>query len=698
MATQKLNIDIVARDKSKQALNSLKGRLSKVKASIFNLRNAFIGLGAGLVIRNLVNTGKQLEGLQVRLKFLFGSAQEGAKAFDEMSKYASKVPFSLEQIQQGAGVLAVVSKDAEQMAKMMKITGNVAAVTGLDFRTTAEQIQRSMSAGISAADLFRDRGVKAMLGFKAGATVSIEETVAAFDRVFGEGGKFDGATDALAKTFEGTLSMIGDEFFNFKKTLLEAGFFEELKKQFGDLDKFLKNNAKEIDKIATAVGENLAQGIVGAVKIGKDLIPTLKNIGKALKGMIDGFNALPDFVKEVGLIGAVLFGKKGVVALAGISFIMDKITDFVNDTKIKAGIIDTSNLKDVQTRLDIINNKLDKGTIIMDRQKVLTDDRYVDLKDVVTLSEDTIKQLKKEKEELQLILLNSKGALYLLVEQNKKKKEFLRLQKEEFKHLFDIGKAEKSIAKSAEKNRKLELFLLEEKNKRRLEFLRLEKEAMDKIGEQKTTFEQIGEQIKKNNEEFSLSGEIFSTLQSFTSSFSRSLAEALVYGKSLNKSFKELAKGLLVDILAKMIERIILLGIEKLIIEKLFKQDTKRLDMEKNITAEKRKQVYWQTLLLALTGGASFFGLGGSAKQHGGAVSKGRPVLVGERGPELFYPNTTGQITQNARGTGGGPVNVNFSITALDASGFSEMLIQNRGTISHIINQAVNERGASNIV
>jgi hypothetical protein len=45
----------------------------------------------------------------------------------------------------------------------MEITGNVAAVTGLDFKTTAEQIQRSMSAGISAADLFRDKGVKGIL-------------------------------------------------------------------------------------------------------------------------------------------------------------------------------------------------------------------------------------------------------------------------------------------------------------------------------------------------------------------------------------------------------------------------------------------------------------------------------------------------------------------------------------------------------
>ena len=58
---QRLNIDIVARDKSKQALNSVQGALAKLRGAVFNLQNAFIGLGAGLVARNLVNTGKELE-------------------------------------------------------------------------------------------------------------------------------------------------------------------------------------------------------------------------------------------------------------------------------------------------------------------------------------------------------------------------------------------------------------------------------------------------------------------------------------------------------------------------------------------------------------------------------------------------------------------------------------------------------------
>jgi len=260
-ATQRMNIDILARDKTAKAVNSSRKRFEGLKKSLLNVKTAMAGIGFALLARNLIKTGMSIEGLQVRLKFLFGTAEEGAKAFDKMAEFASKVPFSLEQIQQGAGVLAVVSKDANQLAKIMEITGNVAAVTGLDFKTTAEQIQRSLSAGISAADLFREKGVRDMLGFQAGATVSIQETVVAFERVFGKGGRFGNATDELAKTFEGTLSMIGDKIFNFKRAILEAGLFPELKKQFGDLDNFLADNGEQIDKIAKTIGETLGKAV-----------------------------------------------------------------------------------------------------------------------------------------------------------------------------------------------------------------------------------------------------------------------------------------------------------------------------------------------------------------------------------------------------------------------------------------------------
>jgi hypothetical protein len=84
--------------------------------------------------------------------------------------------------------------------------------------------------------------------------------------------------------------------------------------------------------------------------------------------------------------------------------------------------------------------------------------------------------------------------------------------------------------------------------------------------------------------------------------------------------------------------------------------------------------------------------------EKGGAVAKGQPVMVGEQGAELFIPNSTGQITQSARGTGGGATTVNFNINTVDASGFEELLIRSRGTITQLINNAVNEQGRGSVI
>ncbi len=83
---------------------------------------------------------------------------------------------------------------------------------------------------------------------------------------------------------------------------------------------------------------------------------------------------------------------------------------------------------------------------------------------------------------------------------------------------------------------------------------------------------------------------------------------------------------------------------------------------------------------------------------QGGAVSKGQPTIVGERGAELFIPNSSGQIQQSARGTGKGSVNVNFTVNAIDTRGFSEALAENRGTITSIINNALAEKGRGELV
>ena len=584
MASQKLNIDIVAKDRSKKALTGLQGSLSRLKASVFNLRNSFIALGAGLVIRNIINTGKQIENLQVQLKFLFGSAKEGAKAFDEMAKFASKVPFSLEEIQRGSGVLAVVSEDAEELAHLMKITGNVAAVTGLDFKTTAEQIQRSLSAGISAADLFRDKGVKDMLGFKAGATASVEETAAAFDRVFGEGGKFDGATDELAKTFSGTLSMIGDKVFNFKRILLDAGFFSELKRQFGDLNKFLEDNAKQIEEMAITIGKNLAIAIV--------------NAAKAIKILTQNFRELID------VLGILLVAFGGTIKIIiGTALILNNLNKRIRDLL---------------------------GTV----------------KEVVNPFEETAKAGEK-----------------IIITTKKQTKE-LEKQKKIYFNIFESHRKLIEAVDDYNLRHRTTVEILRDLNEETL------KDMLGKFKDIKTIIaEGINNGITK---------------------FSDALARSIILGEKLGETFRKMAQTILVSILSYMIE----MGIRLAIDIAYQKIKTMWLERQKNIMKD---QLRIQTAMMAMSGNPmALIGLLGF--QHGGAVSKGQPAIVGERGPELFIPNSSGQITQNARGTGGSPVNVNFSITTLDATGFNDMLINNRGTISSIINEAVNERGERSIV
>ena len=246
MARNKLRFDIDAKDRTKQAFGRIRRSLNGLRKSVFSVKGALLGLGAGMVAKSFLKTAMDIENLQLRFKFLFKTTKEGNKAFAELTKFAAKVPFSLEQIAQGSGNLAVVTKDAEELAKMLEITGNVAAVTGLDFRTTAEQIQRSFGAGIGAADLFRDRGVRALMGFQAGAKVTIEETKARFFELFGKGGAFGEAANEMANTFTGTLSMLGDKWFKFQMETVESAFFSKLKEKFGNLNDFLDTHAEKV--------------------------------------------------------------------------------------------------------------------------------------------------------------------------------------------------------------------------------------------------------------------------------------------------------------------------------------------------------------------------------------------------------------------------------------------------------------------
>ena len=686
MATKKVNIDIIAKYKSKQALKGVRGSLDGIKKSIFNVRNAFIGLGTGLAIRSIVNTGKEIEGLQVRLKFLFGTAEEGSKAFDEMAKFASEVPFSLAEIQRGAGVLAVVSKDSKELANIMKITGNVAAVTGLDFKTTAEQIQRSLSAGISAADLFRDRGVKAMLGFKAGAKVSVEETVEAFERVFGAGGKFDGATDQLAQTFEGTLSMIGDKIFNFKRTILEAGFFPELKKQFKDLDNFLANQSDALDKMAIKIGKGLAIAVKNLgdaiifVKENVDLFAgalgtliALKVAGfffgaaTALAGLTAGMKAFNFATKKNIIFGSIM------VFASAMGFLISKFKEFKGEL---ATEFDNKSIKELKEDLEASEEAMRKYAGLGAAGLPKVNKELANQKILIELIAEKTNELN---------LANGKAIQQM--------RDSLKLQKE--KNEFNLQDVIDELKKEQE--------AIDKKEKAVREIL--EKNKIDSI---RIFHEMQAEKERINNEakvlEIKKEIEHFQHLKKIHKDYADSRIKSDQDLKDKEDKMRVIATEHTISEARSTLE--ILAGMNKRAFEALKVVRTAEAIINTHSAAVTAFYKFggWPTGIIPAAATvakgmamvAQIQSTSYSGRQQGGMVKEGQPYMVGEAGKELFVPNQSGTIVPNH--DLGQPVNVNFNINTVDARGFNELLVNSRGVIVNMINNAVNEKGRAAII
>ena len=640
---QNLKINILVNDKSKEAFSRLDKNLGKLKSSIFNLKNAFLGFGAGVVIKGFVDAGIQIENLGVQLTALFGSAKAGQKALQEVTKYAIKTPFELKNIQQGITSLAVVRKTAEEAGisfeELLKITGNTATLLGNDFALASLQVQRSLSAGIASAELFRERGVTAMAGFTAGVRTSALDSAKALKKTFGTGGEFGSLTDELSKTVAGTISNIKDSFFTFQVAVSE-GMFGALKSQLGDLQNFIITNETQIQQFGRNIGEGLAKVIV--------------KLGEAVVFARDHFEGLKQVLIAIVLIkigsffltlGAVLYDLTKIVR--GLTIAMLSNPAFATAGLIVAGIgLITSAILSAKDATDAWANSLEE----------------IDLTEFIG-------------QKIPNKILKDTDSFGFNVLKNPELRQFRGSGKPQFgfegsPELMGRGRSEQ----------KLSLF---EKTRTALEELN---------NKQLKTFEEKMANIHKIVAEGISTG---------ITKVSESLARSVVLGENLLQSFRALAQQLLINILSALIEQVAIMVIMKLFKKEEIQKEAEKDNLIRKQNSNLKRQIALQAILMAMGGGGGsglFQGGFGGARASGGTVSKGQPYLVGERGAELFIPNSTGQVAQSARGMGSGQTTVNFNINTLDARGFDELLVRNRGTITQIINSAVNERGAKSLI
>ena len=612
---QNLVLNILAKDKTKMAFNGIRAGLSNLRNSIFSVQSALLTIGAGLVGRSFIKVGRDVEQLRLRFFFLFGSVNEGRKAFDTLVKFAGRVPFTLEEIAQASGNLAVVSKDAEALGNNLELVGNIAAVTGIDFRIAAEQVQRSLSAGLASAEIFRERGVRAMLGFKSGVSLNAEQSGEALLKVFGPGGKFGKAAEVLGTTFDGTLSMISDKVFQFQLQTNEAGFFDFLKGGLITINKLAEENAVVLRKMATSLAKGMMtfieEAVVGFIKTVSAIKVVFKTIGSGIMGIIDIINFLPPVVRELGIIGFLALGTKGRLLVFAIGLIINQIQKLLKKLGIEVDL-------GLNKGLEETNNKINGARAIFERMKVEIE-----------------------------------------------------------KNTIEVSNMKKEVEKANQEAEKL---------KRNISPFRKEIEKLNEDSLKKLT---------------TLSKQAFEIFDMGVKGLSKGIAESIVLGKDLENTFRNLANQILIKLIGALVEVAIKIGVQIALENTTILQLLTKLGIEKQITTEKKAQNDAQKAANRDNAKTTFFNIVSSfigGKSQGGALGKGQPSIVGERGPELFIPNSSGQITQNARGMSGRSAVVNFNINTIDSRGFDEALQQNRGTITAIINNALTEKGRGELI
>ena len=268
--------------------------------------------GAALGLKSALDAAQSVENLNITLQTLYGDAELAAAAMETVSTQAAGLTFALSDIQSGVPSLALVEDKLGGLDNAIQFTSGIASAFGMSFQEAATNVQRALTAGIGSADLFRDKGVKAFLGFQEGVEYTAAQTQELMLNAFEE---VTAANELAAGTLTGQFSMIEDAAFQVSESFGTA-FGETLKELLGGLNESFAQNKERILEIAAALGESLGRALTLVI-----------NNADLLAGIFAGLFAAAVTTKIIGVATAIInFGKAlaaarvtaiGLMALTG---------------------------------------------------------------------------------------------------------------------------------------------------------------------------------------------------------------------------------------------------------------------------------------------------------------------------------------------------------------------------------------------
>ena len=651
---------------------------------------AVAGVAGGAMIKSFIDAGNTTDQYRLRLNALLGSVEEGNRLFADMADFAGAVPFEYEKIMSSATQLAGVMKGGvEEVNKWMPLIADLSAVSGLGIEKTTEQVIRMYSAGAASADLFRERGILSMLGFQAGVSVSAEATrkklISEWEKT---GSKFNGASQKLAETWEGKVSMLNDAWFQFKDNVAKSGLMDVALESLGELMakiKELKDNgkldewAKDIAegtksakdnfiKIAEVLDKVFPDGSMGAMLVGATAL--MLKLGKRMsalavigtkmyeslsQGARDNKQVTFEQWQEFSALEKVMF-EAGVLVRG-----QSEILAYFNERQksVRAG---TDGLLDsymnIGNYLPSLSGAYERLTGAM-FQQMGGRDATPSVLDVMPQGDDGEGEVETERNKANAIAEAKKEAFF----------NYLTYQKAGIEQaVMDAQSADEFEREMLERRR----VLLEEDAE--LEIERRDFLLEDQFNRLSETEQAVATWIS-NIQPLSqaIAGEITKTFDTVSNGIGNAMANAIVYGKSIGKAMKEMGQQVAASII-KMLTSIMAQKAIAWLAEKLGLVSTGAIAMAKGLS-----EVYvnsfasasaiplygWAiapavasaNLAMATAGavGAKSAGAGLGGAFHGGMdyVPKETSYLL-DKGERVLSPNQNSDLTSFLSGGGGG--------------------------------------------
>ena len=635
MATKKVNIDIIAKDKSKQALKNVQGNLDKVKSSAGKLKAALVAIGGALVVREVLRVTAEFEDLRDSLKSVTGSAEGGAKAFEFISDFATRTQFSVQDLSRS--FITLKASGIEPTEKLLRVFTDTAAVTTdqlgvLDAMTRV--FSRGVQGGLGLEELnqIADRGIPVF---------RILEKQLGITRL--EISKFGQTTEGARKILKALEKGLGEEF---------AGATEE---KLDNLSVSFSNFGIALDNLKDAFGQEVSPEVTRFTN-------NLAAVITFIEPLISGLGTLTSF-----LLSGVNFAFEAVGK--SVVFVVDKFDAFLRFL----GIVDEEVKKNVESMEDL-KKAVDEAGKSLD-EIVLKD------KPIFDIFKETQKSIDANQKNIDKLEDQFKSETKLLREKQEKELALIEDQRQKLKGLTEL-----KILEGSDKD--LEMQRLEEHlNKLNLlekkillqgisENIRILKEAEDeKQRIRQQAYDKNLQAIKDRNfSELELEKLTKDQIKALQNASGRELlGELAKHNKTMFQINKALAIKDAVVNTARGITKALALG-------------PFGIPLAAIIGGLGAAQI-------ATIASTKYQG-----RRLGGRMNQGQPYMVGEGGPEMVVPDRASNVIPNNKLGGGQPVTVNFNINTVDARGFNELLVNSRGVIVNMINSAVNEKGKAALI